>query len=151
MHLALCVWGWDEERAETRVSLVCSEEPEGGPFAWDGRVRHGPLGVAAGGPAAGGEGGRNRGGYLQTWGAWQTLGCECRCTVVSPSMGDSSGLSRQAQSWEQVWDADRGTVEALVGPAGGPLSPGCCKPETLLPASLPVPVGSLSFPSEQGS
>lgn len=42
------------------VSLICSEEPEGGPFAWGGRVRHGPLGVAAGRPATGGEGGHNR-------------------------------------------------------------------------------------------
>lgn len=43
-------------------------------------------------------------GYLQTQGAWQTLSCECRCTVVSPSMRDSSGFSSQALSWEQVWD-----------------------------------------------
>lgn len=77
-------------------------------------------------------------GYSQTQGAWQTLGRECCCPVVSPSMGDSSGFPSRAQSWEQVWEGDRDTVEALAGPAG-PLSPGCCKPETLLPASPPSP------------
>lgn len=82
----------------------------------------------------------------QTQGAWRTLGRESRCAVVSPSMGDSSGFSSEAQSWEQVWEGDQDTVEAVVGPAG-PRSPGRCKPETLLPASHHPPFPCLSAPS----
>lgn len=51
-------------------------------------------------------------------------------------MGGGSELSSQVQRCEQVWEGDRGTVEASVGPQGHcPL--GAVNPKHLSPASAP--------------
>lgn len=108
-------------------------------------VCHSPLEAAADCPAAGGEAGRT--GRPRTQGAWEPLGRECRPTVVSLGMGDSSAL---AQRWEQVWEGGLGAVEASVGPAGL-CSLGALSPDTSpQPRPFLEPVRSLSLSSGRG-
>lgn len=65
-------------------------------------------------------------GYLQTQGAWQTLGCECRCTVVSPAwgtvldslvrprVGSRCGTETGQAPWRPWWDQqDLGPLGAV--------------------------------------